>query len=122
MSQRSAPWWTRLPVFKVKASVTDGSGLANGSSVKLYVTSDKAQQVMTVPVDAVYYDNGNPYVYTFDQGIVHKTDVEIGISDSKSMEITSGLTESDNVITTWSPELYEGAPAVLEPASEETAE
>ncbi len=86
------------------------------------MTSDKAQQVMTVPVDAVYYENGNPYVYTFDQGIVHKTDVEIGISDSKSMEITSGLTESDNVITTWSPELYEGAPAVLESASEETAE
>ncbi len=105
-------------LFKVKASVGDGSALANGSSVKLYVTSDKADGVMTIPVDSVYYDNGNPYVYTFDNGTVHKTDVETGISDSEKMEIISGLTADDFVITTWSPELYEGAPAVLEAAGE----
>ncbi|MCI9147780.1 MAG: efflux RND transporter periplasmic adaptor subunit [Hungatella sp.] len=109
-------------LFKVKASVTDGSALANGSSVKLYVTSDRAMGVMTVPVDAVYYDNGEPYVYTFDSGTVHRIDVETGISDSEKMEITSGLTAADYVITTWSPELYEGASAVLEPATEAAAE
>lgn len=100
-------------LFKVKASVAEGGALANGSSVKLYVTSDKAEGAMTIPVDAVYYDNGNAYVYTFDSGTVHKTDVETGISDSEKMEIVSGLTPEDNIITTWSPELYEGAPAVL---------
>lgn len=107
-------------LFKVKASVGNGDALANGSSVKLYVTSDKADGVMTVPVDSVYYDNGSPYVYTFDNGTVHKTDVETGISDSEKMEIVSGLTPDDFVITTWSPELYEGAPAILEAAKEET--
>ena len=55
-------------------------------------------------------------------GTVHKVDVETGISDSEKMEVTSGLTASDYVITTWSPELYEGAPAVLEPATEAAAE
>ena len=74
-------------LFKVKASVEEGDTLANGSSVKLYVTSDKADGVMTVPVDAIYYDNGSAYVYTFDSGIVHKTDVEIGLSDSEKTEI-----------------------------------
>ena len=44
--------------------------------------------------------------------------METGISDSEKMEIISGLTADDFVITTWSPELYEGAPAVLEAAGE----
>ena len=84
--------------------------------VKLYVTSDKADGVLTIPVDSVYYDNGKPYVYTFEDGVVHRTDVDTGISDASRMEIVSGLSASDWVITTWSPELYEGAPAVLEAA------
>lgn len=103
-------------LFKVKASVEEGGALANGSSVKLYVTSDKAEGVMTVPVDSVYYDNGSPYLYTFDNGTVHRVDVETGISDSEKMEIISGISNSDQIITTWNPELYEGAPAVLEAA------
>lgn len=100
-------------LFKVKASVADSDALVSGSSVKLYVTSDKASDVMTIPVDSVYYDNGNAYVYTYDSGTVHEVPVETGISNSEKMEIISGLTMDDQVITTWSPELYEGAPAEL---------
>lgn len=103
-------------LFKVKAAVEHGDALATGSMVKLYVTSDKADGVLTIPVDSVYYDNGKPYVYTFEDGVVHRTDVDTGISDASRMEIVSGLSASDWVITTWSPELYEGAPAVLEAA------
>ena len=101
-------------LFKIKAAVEQGDALANGSMVKLYITSDKAEKVMTIPVDSVYYDNGRPYVFTFDNGSVHRVDIETGISDSENMEVVSGLTASDQVIITWSPELYEGAPAVLE--------
>ncbi|MCI8886692.1 MAG: efflux RND transporter periplasmic adaptor subunit [Hungatella sp.] len=105
-------------LFKIKASVEEGDALASGSTVKLYVTSDKAKQVLTIPVDAVYYDNGSPYVYTYDSGTIHRADVETGISDSEKIQIISGLSGADQVITTWSPELYEGAPAVLESAAE----
>lgn len=100
-------------LFAVKASVEDDGALVSGSSVKLYVTSDKAENVMTIPVDAVYYDNGEPYVYTYDNGTVHEVSIETGISDDEKMEVISGLTEENLVITTWSPELYEGAPAIL---------
>ncbi len=103
-------------LFSVKASVEDDGALVSGSSVKLYVTSDKAEDVMTVPVDSVYYDNGQPYVYTYDNGTVHKVPIETGISDDEKMEILSGLAAENLVITTWSPELYEGAPAILEQA------
>lgn len=101
-------------LFKVKAAVEDEGSLVNGSSVKLYVTSEKQDGVLTIPVDSVYYDNGKPYVYTYDNGTVHQVYIETGISDSEKMQVVSGIAESDQVITTWSPELYEGAPAVLE--------
>ena len=109
-------------LFKVKAAVEDGDALINGATVKLYVTSDKADRVLTVPVDSIYYDNGEPYVYTFKDETVHKTDVEIGISDSERAQIISGVSSEDFVITTWSPELYEGAPAILSDGTENAVE
>lgn len=100
-------------LFKVKASVADGDALATGTSVKLYVISEKADNVMILPIDAIYYEGGDAFVYTYDRGIVHKIPVTTGISDAESIEILTGLTMEDQVITTWSPELYEGAPVDL---------
>lgn len=96
-------------LFKVKSSVENGDALATGSAVKLYVTSDKVDNVMTLPVDAVYYSGGDAFVYTYDNGTVHKVPVEVGIYDSEKVEILSGLTAGDQVITTWSSELFEGS-------------
>lgn len=106
-------------LFKVKASLEGADALATGTVVKLYVTSDKVSQVLTLPADTIYYNGGDAYVFTFDDGTVHKAPVEVGISDSEKVEILSGVDAQSQVITTWSPELYEGAPAVLNiPAQE----
>lgn len=111
-------------LFKVKASVADGDALATGTSVKLYVISEKADNIMMLPVDTIYYEDGDAFVYTYDRGTVHKIPVTTGINDAENIEITSGLTMEDQVITTWSPELYEGAPVDLAkdqtPAGENT--
>lgn len=84
--------------------------LPTGSMVKLYVTSEQAEQVMTVPVDSVYYDGGLSYVYIYDpeESVLHKQEVEVGLYDSDWIEIKSGLSMSDQVLTTWTSELYEG--------------
>ncbi len=113
-------------LFKVKASVADGDALATGTSVKLYVISEKEENAMTLPIDAIYYEGGDAFVYTYDRGIVHKVPVTTGISDAENIQVLTGLTMEDQVITTWSPELYEGAPADLAkdqmPAGEKTSE
>lgn len=96
-------------LYKVKARLTDGHTFPTGSEVKLHVVSEKTENAMTIPVNAVYYDDGNPYVYTCENGTVHKVLIETGIYDSETMEVLSGLTPEDQVITTWSSELYEGA-------------
>ena len=96
-------------LFKVKSSVENGDALATGSAVKLYVTSDKVDNVLSIPVDAVYYSGGDAFVYTYDNGTVHKVPVEVGIYDSEKAQILSGITAGDRIITSWSSELFEGS-------------
>ena len=96
-------------LFKVKASVENGDALPTGSTTKLSVISDRADNVLTIPVDAVYYSGGDAYVYTYDNGTVHYVPVEIGLYDSEKAQILSGINASDEIITTWSSELYEGS-------------
>lgn len=110
-------------LFKVKSSVENGDALPTGSTVKLYVTSDKAENVMCLPVDTVYYSGGDAFVYTYDNGTVHKVPVEVGIYDSTQAEILSGINASDQVITTWSSELFEGSKVqTLDQTTETSAE
>ncbi len=96
-------------LFKVKASVEDGDALPTGSAVKLSVISDRQENVMTLPVDSVYYSGGDAYLYTYDDGTVHRVPVEVGIYDSEKVQILSGIAMTEEVITTWSSELYEGS-------------
>lgn len=109
---------TSTGLFEVKGSINGADSVASGSVVKIYLVSDRAENVMTVPVDAVYFDGGVGNVYLYQDGKVHKQEVEVGIFDSSLAEIQSGLTESDLVISTWSSELYEGSTVKLR--SEET--
>lgn len=109
-------------LFKVKARLDDSvdeTKLSTGSMVKLYVVSDSVENVITVPVDAVYYDGGLAYVYTYDSdgGIIHKVEVEVGLYDSENIEIKSGLSGSEAVLITWSTELREGTKVRLKEAN-----
>lgn len=100
-------------LFKVKARLDeniDDIKLPTGSMVKLYVTSERVLDALTIPVDSVYYDGGLSYVYTYDPetSSLHKLQVQVGLYDSDYIEVQSGLDADANVLTTWSSELYEG--------------
>lgn len=96
-------------LFRVKTTLSQAEGLATGAQAKLYVISERADQVMLIPTDAVYYEGGKAMVYTLQDGLVHECPVEVGIYDSENSQITSGLTTEDDVIVTWSSELFEGS-------------
>ena len=64
---------------------------------------------MTVPVNAIYYDGGVGNVYLYEDGTVHKIQVEVGLYDSERAEIISGLSGDEMVISSWSSQLYEGS-------------
>jgi len=114
-------------LFSVKARLdetADDSKLPTGSKVKLYVVSESVSNVITVPVDSVYYDGGLAYVYTYDRemGILHKVSVEVGLYNSKIIEIISGLNGDEDVLTTWTSELHEGSSVRLKEEINEKTE
>ncbi len=99
-------------LFDMKAELNEQgveSSLTTGSNVKLSVVSSSATRVITVPIDSVYYEGGIPYIYTYVNGVVSEHAVEVGIYDSEVIEVKSGINIEDEVITTWSTELYEGS-------------
>lgn len=105
-------------LFKVEAQFTDANDAATGSTVKLTVTTGKAENVMTIPVDAVYYSGGKAYVYLYEDGKAKKVSIEVGINDDDYVEVTDGLSADDLVVSTWSNNLYEGADIQLAGSSE----
>lgn len=112
-------------LYLVKAEIKDDGKIPTGASVKVHFVSAKAVDVLTVPTDCIYYDGGISYVYTVTPGTgdeeasavlpgnapatVHKVQVETGLADSNKTEIISGITADDQVIYTWTAQLYEGA-------------
>ena len=96
-------------LFKIKADLAQADSVATGSVVKVKVISGRSDNVMTVPVDAIYYDGGVGNVYVYEDGTVHKKEVEVGLYDSELAEIRSGLAADELVISTWSSQLYEGS-------------
>lgn len=96
-------------LFKVKAQMDDTEEIAAGSTVKLKLVTDHVENSMLVPIDAIYYSNGNAYVYVYQDGIAVRTQVEVGLEDTEYAQIVSGLSGNELVVSTWSSNLYEGA-------------
>ncbi len=98
-------------LFKVKAQL-DGSvsgKLITGTSVKVTLATQKADQVMTIPVDSVYYENQKAYVYCMQGGKAVRTEIETGITNNERVEVKTGLTKESQVITTWASQLKDGS-------------
>ena len=100
-------------LYDVKAAIPQTGSLTTASRVKLKVIMAQATGALTVPVSAVYYDNGTPFVYCYENNTAVKTTFEAGIYDSDRMEVISGLSPEALVITSWSNELFDGAAVIL---------
>lgn len=96
-------------LFKVKAELENTDELAIGSTVRINLITDRTENAMLIPVDAVYYSEGDAYVYLYEDGVARMTGIEVGLYDSDYAEVLSGLDADDIVVSTWSSNLYEGA-------------
>lgn len=97
-------------LFAVKACVNaPDESLLTGCSVKVIAETYSQDNALLIPYDAVYYDDSQPYVYVAVNNIVERRDIETGIFDENTMTVMSGLTAEDQLITSWSANLRDGA-------------
>ena len=97
-------------LFAVKACVSaPDESMLTGCSVKVTADTYSQGNVLLIPYDAVYYDDSQPYVYVAVDGVVERRDIETGIFDEQTITVMSGLSVEDQLITSWSANLREGA-------------
>ena len=109
-------------LFPVEATLSGAGALSDGSSTKLSLVAAKADHALLVPVDAVYYSGGNPYVYTYENGLVKRVFITIGISDDQYYEVTDGLDGTEQIVNSWTDDIYDGAEVRIVDADGQTTE
>ncbi|MCL5070966.1 MAG: HlyD family efflux transporter periplasmic adaptor subunit [Actinobacteria bacterium] len=101
--------------FEILISFEDNTNakIYYGLSASANIVVAKAENVLYVPIQSVYEENGKNYVDMLPAGqfengkteqtdlsqSVKKTEVTLGINDYANIEITSGLKEGDVIIT-----------------------
>ncbi len=102
-------------LFKVKAEIKpyDRSVFSSGTSINLVVISNSVKNQVLIPYDAVYYENGQAYVFVIENGIAVRRDVQTGLYDSDNIVITDGLSPGNLLVTSWASGLKDGAQVEL---------
>lgn len=80
-----------------------------GSAVEVRIVAAEALQVLSVPLSAVFDEDGQSFVFKIQGRKAVKTPVSTGLSGDEYAEITAGLEAGDLVVYAPAPELADGA-------------
>ncbi len=69
-----------------------------GVDVKAEILSAKAENVLLLPLTALYADKTGEYVYVIEDNVVTRRNIVTGISSAEFIEVKEGLTSQDQVI------------------------
>ncbi len=78
------------------------AGLVIGLDADVSIETEEKQNCVTVPVEAITYDDKHAYVFVYDpsEKIIKQTIVETGILDGTYYEVVSGVKEGDIIVRT----------------------
>ncbi|MCO6017033.1 MULTISPECIES: efflux RND transporter periplasmic adaptor subunit [Carnobacterium] len=80
---------------------TPPAGLFAGFEIDADITTNTADNALTIPVEALLYDKENkPFVYTIKKDQAKKVMIETGIQSDNLVQINKGLTKGEKVILT----------------------
>lgn len=85
--------------YTVKVKIDNSTGeLKAGMFARVALPSEKKDNILTVPNEALKMENNVNYLYLADNGKVKKASVDVGISNEKVTEITGNIKEGMEVI------------------------
>jgi HlyD family secretion protein len=104
---------TSRNVGEVYVSIDDPDGaLLPDTNVRVTITVSSQSNVLTVPHDALHFEQGSSYVYRVESGTLHRVPVTVGSLNLTDVQIVSGLRAGDRVAltTTNGQPLIDGEP------------
>jgi len=88
----------RIRVFDVEVEVTDGEEfLRPGMTANVQIAGPRRDDVVRIPVEAVFYSEGRPTVFKLGAGQTRRVVVTLGLSDLTFVEITDSLVAGDSI-------------------------
>jgi len=69
---------------------------------------DKVPGALTIPVEALFDEGGNTYVYLVKDGALDRVEVEVGTLTETEVQLTAGVNEGDTVALSGPTELVDG--------------
>lgn len=79
-----------------------------GLDARLTIYTQKADNALLIPVEAINADRGGDFVYVAENGVAVRKSIVCGVSSDLYTEVVEGLEETDQVIVTAFTELTEG--------------
>ncbi|MHB8128309.1 MAG: efflux RND transporter periplasmic adaptor subunit [Mobilitalea sp.] len=88
-----------ITFFIATIDLEPDDSLRVGMSAEVKLTSNQAIGVVTLPMTTIQFDeNNNPYVLKKDEnGTIVNTEITTGINDSSTVEVTSGVTNAEDI-------------------------
>lgn len=88
---------------------TPPTGLFAGFEIDADITTNTAENVLTMPIETLVYDKDNkPYVYIVKNNKAKKVEIETGIQSDTKVQITTGLEKGQKVIISPADSLKNG--------------
>jgi multidrug efflux pump subunit AcrA (membrane-fusion protein) len=103
------PTATGGTIFQVELAMVD-----TGKTILLGMKGDATIQVsavegaMTIPVEALFNENGHNYVYRVVDGKLMKTNITVGATTDAQIEVVGGLKAGDTVALAGSTQYSDG--------------
>lgn len=93
---------------KVEIQTDSGISLRLGSDVDIEIVIDQKKNVLRVPENAVFQQDGNHYVFVAESGKARLRQVETGLEGDDYIEIISGLSRGEEVVRSPGNEIENG--------------
>jgi RND family efflux transporter MFP subunit len=100
--------------FTVEVTLDNPDGiLKQGMYAEVSLVTDTAEDVLTVPVDAVLNRDGRRIVFVVEGGEAKERTVTVGLTDGRLAEIKDGLKEGEQVAVAGNQSLTNGSKVIV---------
>lgn len=104
------------PMVGVEVQILDSDEhIILGMDARLDIYTQKAENALLIPVEAINADREGDFLYVVEDGIVVRKAIVCGISSDTYTEVLEGITEEDQVILTSYTTLEEGMSVTVMP-------
>ncbi|WP_080056115.1 efflux RND transporter periplasmic adaptor subunit [Spirosoma aerolatum] len=108
-----APQGTDEHNYPVEITISNANGLKAGTFVNVDFSQKSNQKALQIPRIALVESIKNPYVYVVENNVVHQRKITVGRDFGDTIEVLSGLSAGDVVVTTGQLNLGEGKPVQI---------